>query len=268
MMRFKCLLITMVALLTFAYVGLVMAWDVAISTQAGWWSQEAADKEMAALADKIKGVAGSVTLFPADKQADLATWVKNNTNDGENDILLLCGQFPKTIYAPGNTQKDDSLAELFLDAGNTILNTGDYMFYVVDGAGTNATGGLETMMDIPGIAMWDDNTPMKVTADGKNYTPSLKDYQCDRPWHLDQIVDPWKPLLILAQNDAKTRAEPALMINTKTKGMLGTFYQTAGEDDNPRAIVISEFINSYFRTTAVQPTSEKAATTWGAMKIR
>ncbi len=266
-MKFKWFLVATIAILTLAYAGLVMAWDVAISTHAGWWSQAAADKEMAALADKIKGIAGTVTIFPQDKQADLATWVKNNTNDGDNDILLLCGQLPKTIYAPGNTQKDDSLAELFLNVGNTILNTGDYMFYVVDGQGSNGDAGLKTIMNID-TTMWDDNTPMKVTADGKKYTPSLKDYTCDRPWHLNEIVDPWKPLLILAQNDAGTRAEPAIMINTKTKGMLGTFYQTAGQDDDPRAVVISEFINSYFSTTAVQPTSEKASTTWGALKVR
>ncbi len=83
------------------------------------------------------------------------------------------------------------------------------MFYVVDGGGTNAEGGLQTMMDIPDITMWDDDTPMKVTNEGKNYTPSLKDFQTDRPFHLDQLRDPWKPLLILAQNDAGTRADPA-----------------------------------------------------------
>ena len=50
---------------------------------------------------------------------------------GGGDLLILCGQFPDTIYQPGNAQADDSLAELFLDAGNSIFNTGDYMFYIV-----------------------------------------------------------------------------------------------------------------------------------------
>ncbi len=121
-----------IALATFTlfvvFASFALAFDVAISTQAGWWSQGAADKELAALADAIKGKVGSVTLFPADKQADLATWVKNNTKDGENDILILAGQFPNTIYQPGNAQADDSLAEIFLDSGNTILNTGDICF--------------------------------------------------------------------------------------------------------------------------------------------
>lgn len=251
--------------LLFVFVSFTSAFDVAISTQAGWWSQGAADKELAALADAIKGKVSSVTLFPADKQADLATWVQNNTKDGENDILILAGQFPNTIYKPGNAQADDSLAEIFLDSGNTILNTGDYMFYVVDGGGTNAAGGLQTMMDIPNITMWDDNTPVKVTNAGKNYTPTLKDFQTDRPFHLDELVDPWKPEVILAQNDAGTRADPVIVKNTKTNGMLGIFYQTAGQDDDPRAAVISEFILSYFSTTAVKPVGS-VVTTWGSLK--
>jgi len=253
-----------IAGLILVFAGLAMAFDVAISTQAGWYSQAAADKEMAVLVTAIKGVVSSVTLFPADKKADLATWVKSKTG-GKGNMLILNGQCPDSIYAPGNTQKDNSLIELFLDAGNTILNTGDYLMYVVNGAGTNATGGLETLMDVPGITMWDDNTPMVVTAEGKKYCPSLKDYQSDRPWHLDQIKDPWKAELILAQNAAKTRAEPAIFVNTKTGGRVGTFYQTAGEDTNPRGVVIGEFINSYYRTTAVQ-SGGKLTTSWGKIK--
>jgi len=261
----KCFFSLVVATLVLALAGWALAFDVAISTQAGWYGQEAADREMAALSDAINGKVGSVTLFLADQHADLATWVTNNTNDGENDILVLNGQFPSTIYAPGNTQVDDSLAEIFLDSGNTIFNTGDYMFYVVDGAGTNGAAGLETMMDLPGISMWDDDTAMVVTNEGKNYTPSLVDYASDRPTHLDQLVDPWKALVILAQNEAGTRAEPCIVMNTATKGMLGTFYQTSGQDDDPRGAVMSEFILSYFSTTSVSPAGS-SATTWGAIK--
>jgi hypothetical protein len=262
----KCFFSLVVATLVLALAGWSLAFDVAISTQAGWYGQEAADREMTALADAIKGSVSSVTLFPADKQADLATWVKNNTSDGQNDILVLSGQFPSTIYAPGNTQVDDSLAEIFLNSGNTILNTGDYMFYVVDSAGTNGAAGLQTMMNLPAISMWDDDTPMVVTNEGKKYTPSLVDYASDRPTHLDELVAPWEALVILAQNAAGTRAEPCIVMNTATKGMLGTFYQTASQDDDPRAKVMSEFIINYFAsTTAVNP-ADSSATTWGAIK--
>jgi hypothetical protein len=256
-----------VATLIFALIGCASAFDVGISTEAGWFGQAAADAEMKVLSDAIKAKVGSVTLFPADKQADLATWVKNNTGDKDNDILILCGTFPSTIYAPGNTQVDNSLAELFLDSGNTIINTGDWMFYVVTGGPNNGTAGLQNMMDIPGISMdgEGDNQPMVVTKEGKSYTPSLKDFLTDRPLHLDKLVAPWKPLIILAQNAAGTRSDPCIVTNTTTKGSIGIFFQTAGQDTDPRGKVMSEFILSYYATSPVSPL-DSSATTWGAIK--
>jgi hypothetical protein len=218
--------------------------DIAISTQAGWFGQAAADREMQEIVNNVKGV--SIKVFTSGDHAALANWVRDHTGDGGSDLLILCGQFPATIYAPGNTQADDSLAELFLDDGNCIINTGDYMFYVVNDAGTNAEPGLETMMDLAHIAMWDDDTAVTVTADGKKYTPSLQDYATDRPWHLDELQGDWYAELILAQNAAGTRAEPAIIANRVTGGRLGTFYQTSGQDDDPRGEVISEWIKNWY----------------------
>jgi hypothetical protein len=218
--------------------------DIAISTQAGWFGQAAADREVQEIVANVKGV--SIKLFTSTDHAALANWVRDHTGDGGSDLLILCGQFPATIYTPGNSQADNSLAELFLDDGNCIINTGDYMFYVADGAGTSAAGGLQTMMDIAGITMWDDDTAVTVTADGKKYTPSLKDYAVDRPWHLDELQGDWYAELILAQNAAGTRAEPAIIANRVTGGRLGTFYQTAGQDDDPRGEVISEWIKNWY----------------------
>jgi hypothetical protein len=246
------------------YAGIAMAFDVAISSQAGWWGQAAADAETEELANAID-TAASVQIFPADKQAELATWVRNHTQPGAGHMLILCGQVPDTIYEPGNAQADDSLIEVFLDAGNTVINTGDYLMYVVNGAGTNAAGGIQTLMDIPAITMWDDNTAVEVTADGSNYTPTLEDFQTDRPFHLDELEGGWEPEIILAQNAAGTRADPVIVANSNTGGRVGIFYQTAGQDDDPRAEVMSEFINSYYSTTAVKPAS-KLATSWGAIK--
>jgi hypothetical protein len=124
----------------FAFCPIALASDIAISTQAGWYSQAAADREMQEILDNVTAV--SIELFTANDQAALADWVKDHTGDGAADLLILNGQFPETIYAPGNSQADNSLAELFLDDGNVIVNTGDYIFYVVNGAGSNAEPGL------------------------------------------------------------------------------------------------------------------------------
>ena len=230
--------------IAFALCPAAMAADIAISTHAGWFGQGAADREMQEIVDNVTGV--SIEVFPSTDQAALANWVKDHTGNGVSDLLIMCGQFPATIYAPGNAQADGSLAELFLDDGNTIVNTGDYMFYVVDGAGTNGEGGIRAMMDNPSITMWDDDTAVVVTAEGQEYTPTLVDFASDRPFHLNELDGDWVPELILAQNAAGTRADPVIVLNTVTGGRLGIFYQTAGQDDDPRGEVMSEWINNWW----------------------
>ncbi|MHC4085950.1 MAG: hypothetical protein ACYSU5_12180, partial [Planctomycetota bacterium] len=240
---------------TFAFSTMAMASEIAISTQANWWTQAAADAEMQEIVDNVTAV--SVERFTAGQHAALATWVTNHTGNGQPDLLILCGIFPATIYPAGNAQPEGSLAELFLDDGNIIINTGDYMFYV-GSAGNNDAGGLENMMDIPGITMWDDNTSVVVTADGQTYTPSLGNFQTDRPFHLDELTNNWSSELVLAQNGAGTRADPVIVINSVTGGRLGIFYQTAGEDANPRGEVISEWINNWYLAFVADTTKARS----------
>jgi hypothetical protein len=247
-MKMKKVLLACVVALAISPVA--TATDIAISTQAGWFGQAAADREMQEIVDNVTGA--TIEQFRPDQQDALADWVVAHTGDGVSDILILCGQFPDTIYPAGNAEPDGSIAELFLDDGNTIINTGDYMFYVCS-AGNNAAGGLENMMDIPGISMWDDNTPVAVTGEGAAVTRSLQDFQTDRPFHLDELEGDWVPELILAQNDAGTRADPVIVLNTATGGRLGIFYQTAGQDNDPRGEVISEWINNFVLTGGVIP---------------
>jgi len=228
----------------FAFCPMAMASDIAISTQANWWTQAAADREMQEIVNNVKGV--SVQLFTSAQQAALADWVRDHTGDGVSDLLILCGQFPATIYAGGNAQPNGSLAELFLDDGNTIINTGDWIFYVGTG-GNNAAGGLQNMMDIPGVTVAGaDNTPVVVTADGHEYTPTLQNFQTDRPFHLDTLAGDWEVELILAQDTGGTLADPVIVHNTVTDGRIGVFYQVADTDTDLRGEVISQWINNYF----------------------
>jgi hypothetical protein len=228
-----------------AFCTTAMASDIAISTQAGWFGQGAADSEMQEIVNNVKGV--SIQVFTSAQQSALADWVRDHTGDGTSDLLILCGQFPSTIYAPGNGQADNSLAELFLDDGNTIINTGDWIFYVVDGAGTNGAGGLQTMMDIAGVTVAGAaDTPVVVTADGQQYTPTLQNFATDRPFHLDTLANNWETELILAQATGGTLADPVIVHNTVTDGRIGIFYQAADEYTDSRGEVISEWINNYW----------------------
>ncbi|MHC4702858.1 MAG: PA14 domain-containing protein, partial [Planctomycetota bacterium] len=241
----KHLVLACVAVLAFSTT--TMAVEIAISTQANWWGQAAADREMQEIVDNVTAV--SVERFASTELDALAAWVQDHTGDGVSDLLIMCGAFPATLYQAGNAQPEGSLAELFLDDGNCIINTGDYMFYVGT-AGNNDAGGLQNMMDIAGITMWDDDTSVNVTVEGQEYTPSLQNLASDRPFHLDELEGDWEAELILAQNDAGTRADPVIVVNTETGGRLGIFFQTASQPDDPRGEVISEWINNWYLAIA------------------
>ncbi len=220
---------------------------IAISGQANWWSQEAADREIEEIVDNTQA---PVVVFNAGDQDGLADWLSDHTNNGVANLLILTGQLPDTIYEPGNVQADDSIVEQFLDAGNTVINTGDWMFYVVNGAGTNGAAGLQTIMDIPAIAMGGDDTAVTVTADGQTLTPTLQDFATDRPFHLDELEGDWSAELVLAQNADGTRADPVIVRNSATGGRIGIFYQTNNQNDDPRGEVISEWINNWYLDAA------------------
>jgi regulation of enolase protein 1 (concanavalin A-like superfamily) len=223
-----------------------MASDIAISTQAGWMSQTHADNESQEIVNNVKGV--SIQVFTPTQLDALATWVKDHTGDGTADLLIMFGNFPSTIYPAGNAQPNGSIAELFLDDGNVIINTGDYIFYVGSN-GNNDAGGLTNMMDVPGAAMWGDDslaTTFAPTADGQLYTPSLTTLPSNRPWFPAQFAGTnWEVELILAQNSAGTQVHPAILHNTVTDGRLGVFFQW-NSDTPPRGEVISEWINNWF----------------------
>ncbi len=224
---------------------MAMASDIAISTQANWWPQATADREMQEIVNNVKGV--SIQRFTSAQHAALATWVRDHTGDGVSDLLILCGQFPDTIYPAGNTQPDGSLAELFLDDGNTIINTGDWIFYVVNSSGANGPGGLQNMMDIPSVTVAGaDNTPCVVTAEGQEFTPSLYNRESDRPFHLDTLAGDWEAELILAQATGGTLADPVIVHNTVTDGRIGIFFEVADTDTDLRGEVISEWINNWW----------------------
>ncbi|MHC4489958.1 MAG: hypothetical protein ACYSW7_12440 [Planctomycetota bacterium] len=119
------------------------------------------------------------------------------------------------------------------------------MFYVGT-AGNNGEGGLQNMMDIPTITMWDPAVQVTPTPDGRIYTPSFPGFTPSRPWHLDELEGNWQAELILGQNADGTRADPAIVINTVTGGRLGTFFQVADTDTDLRGEVISEWINNWY----------------------
>ena len=184
-------------------------------------------------------------------------WMLQTTSDGNVDVLILYGTLPISIYPPFNSQPDGSVAENWIEStdGNTILNHGDYFGFWAGGnqeelGGQNGIQALQAIMDIPHITMWDfgleNNTPMIVTKDGKEVTPSLTNFKSDRAFHLDELTGNWFAEKVLASDTGTsqaTRADP-IVVRDGNRGRIGIVYQTFNEV-NPKGKVVAELIANF-----------------------
>ena len=265
-MRYNLLLFTLIALIAMPLTLTFGAGEVVIYTGTTQWiGKEQADAQAQICVDMLDEAGIKSTWYKSDGDMDaLANWVKDATGDKGLDVCILYGDFPPTIYPQGNTQPDGSIAEAFIETtdGDAIINHADWMFW---GLGNrNAEGGIRNMMDIPGMVMWDDNTPMVVTEQGKEISPSLTDFQSDRPFHTDLLAGDWKIEVSLAQNEAGTRADP-IIVRDGDLGRLIPVIQTNAGDEPKGAVAAQIIIWLMSNTTPVEP-DDKLSTTWGNLK--
>ena len=184
-------------------------------------------------------------------------WMLQTTSDGNVDVLILYGTLPISIYPSFNRQPDGSVAENWIEStdGNTILNHANYFGYVGGGNQEeegihNGVQALQAIMDIPHITMWDfgleNNTPMRVTKEGKEITPSLTNFQSDRAFHLDELTGDWFAEKVFASNTGTSRATRAdpVIVRDGNRGRIGIVYQTFNEV-NPKGEVVAELITNF-----------------------
>ncbi|MAF09358.1 hypothetical protein CMK11_02810 [Candidatus Poribacteria bacterium] len=250
--------------------------EVAIYTEAHPWPQARADQELTALTDQLQGVI-SFEAFAAGEVDAVAAWVEEHAG-GELHMLILTGLLPTTLYAG---EAEGSLAEEFLDAGNTIINTGEYTFYSIEGKQeANETGALQDIIDVPAAFVWQgrgdnwlpDPVVMAPTADGLEYAPSIEEFGTSYPFHTeDYVATPWELEIALAENtEEDPRVDPGVILNTETGGRLGIFVQAYVLDipspDISWGAVMGEYILNYYLGVAAVAPGGKLASVWGAMK--
>ena len=246
--------------------------DVFIYTDTVQWiGQAAAVEEAEILADLLDGRDGIGELILHGPAKTVEAWTKDHTVDNGHHLIVMFGDVPVEIYDVGKDAKKETVAEEFLDAGNTFSNSADYFFW--GQGGRNEEAGIKNMMDIPNMVQWDDNTAMEVTKEGKELTPTLDDYATDRPFHVDKLDGDWVLEIAFASDtgDQKAdRCDPCIVHNTKTNGRLIQVYQTANQDD-PKGEVIAEIILNYYLEVVgaldVDP-QDKLPALWGDMKRR
>ena len=264
-MRNIFLSLTLIALMALPLTSVFAAGEVAIYTGITQWIDKGAADEQAEICVGMLNDAGITNMwYDSDGDTDaLADWMESVTGDDGLDVCVLYGDFPPSIYPEGNSQTDGSIAETFIETtdGDAFINHADYMFWGLQGR--NREGGLQNMMDIDGIVMWDDDTPMKVTAEGAAISPTLPEIASDRPFHIDQLDGDWEIEVSLAQNDDGTRADP-IIVRDGNLGRLIPVIQTAGGTE-PKGAVAAEIIIWLMSTTPVEPAG-KLSTTWGDLK--
>lgn len=246
--------------------------DVFIYTDTVQWiGQAAAVEEAEILAKELDGQDGIGELILHGPAKTVEAWTKDHAVDNGHHLIVMFGDVPVEIYDVGKDAKKETLAEEFLDAGNTFSNSADYFFW--GQGGRNEEAGIKNMMDIPNMVQWDDNTAMEVTKEGKELTPTLDDYATDRPFHVDKLDGDWVLEIAFASDtgDQKAdRCDPCIVHNTKTNGRLIQVYQTANQDD-PKGEVIAEIILNYYLEVVgaldVDP-QDKLPALWGDMKRR
>jgi len=238
--------------------------EVAIYTdRSGWIAQTTAKAEGEELVELLKEPADVVTLG----ENELKTWAEEHTDNGFSDIIILFGDFPATLYPAGNAEPNGSVAENFLEGGNIFFNTADYIFYVVNGAGTNAVGGLQNMMDIS-IDLWTGGTTIKPSTDAEQYTPSMVAFTSERAFKESQVVDPWEVEVVFGDNGAGI-FDPAIVHDTDSGGRIGIAFQEPNNAGLPRGEVFAEMIDNYLANVLgaadVDP-KQKVTITWGYIK--
>lgn len=102
----------------------------------------------------VEGLFDEVVIFGNEELDDLEAWAMANLDDGELDIIWVPAYMPNLLYPVPNEEPDNSLAEQWLDNGNTFISVGEYF-----ACGTFETGaeqlsgrdGSANILDLPGI---------------------------------------------------------------------------------------------------------------------
>jgi hypothetical protein len=239
--------------------------QIAIFTESvGWTTVQTANAQAQIIIDDLRLTREIEVLG----DAEIGAFAKENTNDGDLDIIITFGYFPVSLYTPGNAQADGSVGEEFLEGGNMFLNTADYIFYVTQGGGATGDVGLKNMTDST-FDLWTDGVSTSPTEDGEKYTPSLIASSAPRCFQISQINanSDWE-LEVAFGDDGGANADPAVIYNTDYGGRVGIFFQVSN-DAMPRGQVVTEILDNWLSEKvsriSVEP-ADKLSVTWGRVK--
>ncbi len=224
--------------------------DVLIYTgSTSWITVENATNEAKSALGLLEtnGIRAAIT----ESEEKLRTWMTETTANSIVNVCIIYGVLPSTIYAAGNTQSDGSVAENWIETtdGDTIMNLADYFGYYSSDGTPNYKAPLQNLMDLPKIDInveHFENLQMYVTESGRTLTPSLVDFESDRPFPLEQLGSEWYAEKMFASNTGDIQgilADPVIL-RDGNRGRIAMVFQTHHKD-NPKGMVAAEIIINY-----------------------
>jgi len=270
-------------ILAFLFASVTLASDLALytgPTNPDWISDDSCRREGDDIINGVKGAFASISDFGDGKEPQLGDWCAAHTGNGQVDVIVtVCGTMPSSLYPFPNLEPDGSNIENFVEDGNVLINIADWIGYMSYEGGVrsanNGGDGAANIFDIPGLSFGSRNNSMTVNANGKKYLPSLKDFTCDRPWHVEQFAGTDWEVTTFADADADN-ADPAVAVNKVDGGIIAAMIQKAWPNPDPptddnRGEVVVEFINNWLTENsdivAVEP-GGKVSATWGDLKVK
>ena len=254
-------------------------------TNPGWISQEAAIANAEAIMndDQMKSIFESIENYGDGDEvgydSPLGKWMQAHTGNGQQDVFIAAsGTAPSAVYQFPNADPDGSNIEDFIEDGNVFINVADWILYMSYEGGTrsanNGADGAANVFDIPGLSFGNRGGPQVPTDAGKQYLPSLVEFQSDRPWHLEQFDgSDWEVTPFAVSNNDANSADPAVAVNKTYGGIIAAMWQKAQPNwsgDDPRAGGVIEFIANWLTENGDIATPVEAqgkiATTWGRIK--
>ena len=245
--------------------------EIAIFNELVGWTNVGAAKLDTEKILKTK-FAKSIKVYNDD---DIGKFAKKKTEDDELDIIITFGYFPVSLYKPGNAEKEDSLAEKFLEGGDMFMNAADYIFYVTQGGGANGENGLKTITD-SNFDIWGDGNSCKLTPDGKKYTPSYKEIAAQRPFKKGQVEadENWEIEVVFGDNNGVNGGkgemlDPVIIRHKEHGGRVCIVTHTPSAVPF-RGDVMYEILENYVKkeiaTAFSVDANSKLATTWARVK--
>jgi len=241
--------------------------EIAVFNEQVGWTDVGAAK--AATEKILKTKLGKIKVY---NDKDIGNFAKKRTKDGALDIIITFGYFPVSLYKPGNAEKEDSIAEKFLEGGDMFMNAADYIFYVTQGGGANGENGLKTITD-SNFDCWTDGNSIKATPEGEKYTPSLKPTASQRSFKKDQIdADKnWEVEVVFGDDKGGKGSllDPVIIRQKEHGGRVCIVTQTPGAVAY-RGDVMFEILENYVRKEVAMAFSveaeSKLTTTWAQIK--